>query len=91
MPTLRELEEALANQPPDEGEQEQEPRSLSRLSPDAMLYSFERDTAPLAIRDTLRAVLAEARATTRLARWTLAVATLALFCAAAGIAVTLLA
>jgi hypothetical protein len=43
------------------------------------------------MRDTLLAVLAEARATTRLARWTLAVATLALLGTVAGIAVTLLA
>jgi hypothetical protein len=66
-------------------------RRLSHSGVSLAFHSFEQDTAPLVMRDTLLAVLAEARATTRLARWTLAVATLALLGTVAGIAVTLLA
>jgi hypothetical protein len=90
MPTIRELEEALAKRPPDEGER-QRSRLPWTLSPEAMLWSAEKETAPIAMRDAMLAVLAEARATTRLARWTLLVAVVALVCSAASIAITLLA
>ena len=88
MPTIQELQEALAKEPPKEGEQER--WSPLRLSPDVMLSETERNVAPLVTRDALLALLAEARATTQLARRTLVVAALALLCSAAGIAITLL-
>jgi hypothetical protein len=54
-----------------------------------MLAEAERRAAPLVTRDALLAVFSEVRATTRLARLTLAVAILALFCSAAGIVIML--
>jgi hypothetical protein len=91
MPTIRELEDALARQDPDEMKREREERetSLSKLTAEAMAFSAEKETAPLVARDTLHAVLAEQRTTTRLARWTLVVAAMTLAVSVAGVVIAL--
>jgi hypothetical protein len=88
MPTIRQIEQALAKQPPEE--RGAEPPSLLRLNPQVMRYQADKEAAPLVTRDILLDVLAEARATTRLARWTLVVATLAFLASVVGIVIGLL-
>ena len=90
MPTIRELEEALARELPEDAEQERWDPARTLLSPEAMRWSMEKESAPIAMRDALLSVLAEARATNRFARWTLVVAALALVCSAVSVALTLL-
>ena len=91
MPTLRQLEEALSRDPSKDAE-----RPLSDLfrapplDPDVFRWRAEKESAPIEARDALLAVLAEARATTRLVRWTLVVAVLALVVSLAGIVIALL-
>jgi hypothetical protein len=60
------------------------------LGQDAILRSMEKESAPIATRHALLSLLAEMRATTRLARWTLVVAALALVCSAVSVALALL-
>jgi hypothetical protein len=90
MATIRELEAILARQTPEDAAQERWDSGRTLLSPEAMRWSMEKESAPIATRDALLSVLAEMRATTRLARLTLAVAALALVCSAVSVALALL-
>ena len=95
VPTIRQIQEALAKQAPEELEDSEPPRAppvreALRLSPDVIRFRAEKDAAPLVARDALLDVLAEARATTRLARWTLLVAAVTLLVSVASITIALL-
>jgi hypothetical protein len=83
MPTVREVQAALAKAAT--RERPQRPGPMPYLG-----WAVEKESAPLVTRDAMLGVLAEARATTRLARWTLVII-LALAVSIVGIALTLLA
>jgi hypothetical protein len=95
LPTIRKLEEALAKTRPSPEAMEKMrwpgEGSVPALDREAMDFFAEKESAPIVTRDILLDVLAEARATTRLARWTLFVASVTLVVSGAGVAIALLA
>jgi hypothetical protein len=64
MPTVKELKERLAAEPPRQVDQGQRPFANlfpRRLNADVILGQFEKERAPLETRDAVKALLAEAR------------------------------
>jgi hypothetical protein len=71
MPTIRQLEKALAKRAPEDATHR--PSEPLGLSPEALRWSMEKDAAPLEAKNALLALLDEARQTRWIALASLAV------------------